>query len=374
MKRPIQIFNYVINQSSQDAVDIFIDGSIVDAETQELYKLFWGDDTSVSYKSFRESLEKHNAGTYNVYINSPGGMVTDAMAIHDYLVELQSKGKTVNTIGRGIVASAATYILMAAKSPSLSKNSWFMIHNVSGAIWGDVNEVEQYAAMMRKFNNACRDFYAQFTGIRKEDVTKMMDSETWMTADEAKEKGFIKEVTGDVSFTNYIPKDHWQFNNTAVLNSYNSFTKNTPEMKFNFEEITKSFKNVLIEAGIIKDDKGANDMAAKLSAAMENALKPAVTASEQLDEKITNAVTKALENFKPEAADQTEAITNAVNEAVKNLAKAEDLTALKNDLDKLTNDVANKLGKPLKQEKKEEDADRKVNSRRDFFQVGTFED
>lgn len=241
MRKTIDVFNFSFVNSAEDTVDIHIDGEIVDAASQQIMRDWWGDETSVSFKSFRDEVTKSQAKTLNVYINSYGGHVGDAMAIHDLLVDMQNQGKTVNTKGRGIIASAATYILMAGKNSEMSKNSWFMIHNVSGGVWGDVNVVENYARSLRKFNDATRDFYSESTGIPKENITKMMNSETWMTAEEAQAKGFVKSVTGGASFTNSIPKENWHYANRAVLNSYNSFVK-SPIM-------TGAFQNTLTAAG-----------------------------------------------------------------------------------------------------------------------------
>ena len=132
MKTPLQVFTFSIQNKGNRTVDIFIDGQIVDASTQSILKAWFGDETSVSYKSFRDALAKEDADIFNVYINSPGGVVTDAMAIHDLLVQMQTEGKTVNTIGRGLIASSATLILLAGNEPEMTENSTFMIHNVSG--------------------------------------------------------------------------------------------------------------------------------------------------------------------------------------------------------------------------------------------------
>lgn len=305
----VSIFNYSIKNNSDDSVDIYIDGDIVDAGTQSIYKEFWGDDTTTSFKSFRDELNKRDVSTYNVYINSGGGLVTDAMAIHDLLKSIQQKGKTVNTVGRGIIASAATYILMAGNKPIMSKNSWLMIHNVSGAVWGDVNLVESYATTLRKFNDSTRDFYADATGIRKEDITKMMNAETWMTADEAKEKGFIKNIEGEAAFTNKIPKEHWQFSNMAVLNAYNACvtppqqntqSQNLEDMKKFFEELGEKILNAV---------KG-------------------VKAPENNDHSILmQSIGEAVSNSFKEAAESMElSIKNTVDEAVKEAVKTEELT------------------------------------------------
>jgi ATP-dependent protease ClpP protease subunit len=338
MNRQFQVFNFSIRNAAQDAVDINIDGDIVDASTQAILRDWYGDDTSVSFKSFRDQLKAQEASTYNIYINSYGGMVTDAMAMHDLIVEMRQQGKVVNTIGRGIIASAATYILMAGNS-SMSKNSWFMIHNVSGGIWGDVNMVEQYAAMLRKFNNSARDFYASATGKRKEDITKMMDAETWMTADEAKMNGFVQNVSGDVNFTNRIPKENWQFSNMAVLNAYNSavsqpaphltISNQIEEMKQFFQDLGQQIMNHI--KGIQSPEN--NDHSALMASIGEAVGNQISSAGEQMEaavnEAVTNAVNKAIEE-----AGISAAVTNAVAEAVKPLnQKITDLENAKADLE-----------------------------------------
>lgn len=347
MRCPIQVFNFSIKNSDSDTVDIHIDGEIVDASTQDLFKAWFGDETSVSFKSFRDQINSLSAKTYNIFINSPGGLVTDAMAMHDFLTELENKGKTVNRIGRGIVASAATYILMGPNS-SLTKNSWVMIHNVSGAIWGNVDEVENYAATLRKFNNRSRDFYSEQTGLRKEDITKMMNSETWMTADEAKEKGFVKNVVGAANFTSSIKKENWNFSNTTVLNSYNSFVKpgqdnpgesitdKLDQMKKFFETLGTNIMNALkgVKAPENNDhaalmtsigtavSESFNQAADQFETAVGEVVNTTV-ASETVNQAISTQITNALKTVDFTKGDPKTAIDNAVTAAVANATKIE---------------------------------------------------
>ena len=359
MKRQFQTFAFSIQQNAaNDAVDIHIDGQIVDAETQQILKDWFGDDSSVSFKSFRNQLNAVEAKTYNVYINSYGGLVTDAMAIHDLLQDKQRNGITVNTIGRGIIASAATYILMAGKNSSMSKNSWFMIHNVSGGVWGDVNTVESYAKTLRKFNDSARDFYATATGKRKEDITKMMDAETWMTADEALNNGFIKQIDGDANFTNLIQKEHWQFSNMAVLNAYNSAVKTTqPQtetfIQQQFDEMKKFFQSIV---DAIKGTKPAENNAAITGEQLAEAIqKPFENLAEKIEKEIGTQVTNAVK-----AESFSEAIKNAVTEAVKPFEnRISELEKAKGDLEKknqeLEQEIANNKGSAHKTgEEKEE--------------------
>lgn len=375
---PLIVLNYSIKNQANNNADIFIDGDIIDAPTQSILKDWFGDDTSTSYKSFRDMVNSSEADTFNVYINSGGGQITEAMAIHDLLVELQDKGKTVNTVGRGIIASAATYILMAGKKPSMSSNSWLMIHNVSGGIYGSVNEVENYAATMRRFNDSTTNFYQKTTGLSKTVIANMMDAETWMTADDAKSKNFISEVTGEVSFSQKIKPEQWQFSNSAVLNSYNSFTKKTdPIMETTkiTEAINNGFNSLLEKLGL-KDkanDENVKNAFTEFSNAIVNAAKPVPAGGkkgqflakasdadydmEWIDDDdsddsddTSNKVNTIVKNSISESLKTVpENFTKAITDAQKGFAKTEDIKDMLNktdfeaDMKILKEDIINKI-------------------------------
>lgn len=241
--RSLTNFQYSVRNATSDALDIYIDGYIVDAPTQEMLRSWYGDETSVSYKSLRDQITATQPKTVNVYINSGGGQVADALAIHDMIVELQARGAAVNTYGRGIIASAATYILMASNNSSISENSWFMIHNVQGGAYGDVNDVENAAKMMRRFNDQIRDLYVNYTGIDAATIASWMNKETWFSGAQAKEKGFVKNVTGQAVFTNAIDETKWPFHNSAVLNAYNAFA---PGALRNLSDADKKFLEEMV--------------------------------------------------------------------------------------------------------------------------------
>lgn len=331
MKARLQFFNFTATNESTDVLDINIDGAIVDAETQEMYEQWYGDDTSVSYKSLRGQVANSNANTINFYINSGGGMVTDAMAIHDWIVEMRAAGKTVNTIGRGIVCSAATYILMAGNS-SMSANSWFMIHNVSGGTWGDVNDIENYAASLRQFNDATRDFYANYTGLSATVISNMMNAETWMTAQQALDKKFIKSIAGSVEFTNSISADNWQFKNMAVLQAYNSSSiKNDTDM---VNKIVEGITNALKELGLMKVD-GATNVAIQpitneaLTAALTTAL---AGVSTDIETMVNTAVATAVTAKMEAATTNFTNIGKTVTDGLALLATKAEVTTLTNSL------------------------------------------
>lgn len=334
LRNSIQIFNYSVSNKSDGVIDVHIDGDIVDAATQELMKNWWGDETSTSYRSFRNQVETINPQTVNVYVNSTGGHVGDAMAIHDYLTELESKGITVNRRGRGIVASAATYIVMGNNS-ELSENSFFMIHNVSLVAVGDINSVENQVRAARKFNDRIRDFYANNTSNPPETIAKWMNSETWMNAQEAKDRGFVKNISASVNFQNTITEDKFPFQNTAILNQYNSQIK-IDDMSKNLSEIVTNAMNACLEKLGLKnkEDQTSKDTINEFATQIEEAIKNAGTGV--TEEKVGEIVTNALTEFKPafdvsNFATKDEIKNFATKEDVRNLATTEAVAAAIND-------------------------------------------
>lgn len=349
MKQQLSVFNYsFVNQSDSEA-DIYIDGYIIDEPTLEIYREWWGDETSVSYKSIRNQILNSPAKKFNVYINSGGGHVADAMAIHDLFVELQNKGISINTHVRGICASAATYIAMAGNPSTMSENSWFMIHNVSGGIWGDINTVENYAACLRKFQDSIVGFYAKKTGLSETVVKNMMNKESWLTAQDAKDNGFISDITGTEDFTNKIPESQWQFSNREVLNIYNSFTKNSEDM--DAKKITEAIKNGFGELaknlGITnkteeeKGKKAVNSFVEQIVNAIEEAM--------PTQESITEMVNTALE---ANAENDAKGIEEAINAKTKDFVNKKDLEAtVENLTEAVTKELGNGSGKEKTKEK-----------------------
>ncbi len=348
MKNQLQIFNYKIQNVSDNILDIYIDGAIVDAETQEIYKNWYGDTTSVSFKSVRDEVINSGKKNINFWVNSYGGHVGDAMAIHDWIVNLENNGYVVNTKGLGMICSAATYILSASKNSSISKNSYYMIHNVSGGIWGDVNDIENYSQTMRKFNDTIVDYYTNLTGKNKQVVQDWMNAETWFTGSEAVANGFVVNLLENQDFTNNISASAFPYKNVAAMNLYNSFVKKDNENNFNPENVDMNkFVQQIVDAF-----KAQNLVVAK----------EGETAKPMTVENLTNALSEAFKDFKPEPTEEQmsnsvanffkdglpENIANqiglAITDAIKDLPTNLSVEKLTKDLEAVQEEIANNKG------------------------------
>ena len=152
-----------------------------------------GFETTLS-SVIQQAQSANDGDTVNVIINSPGGMVDEGYAIHDYLVGLKSKGVTVNTEIYGMCASIATVIALAGENRVMTENSQFMIHNPWTQVQGDASELKVRADELEKVENQLAQFYSNQTGQKVEKLIGLMAAESYFTPEQAKKLGFITEI------------------------------------------------------------------------------------------------------------------------------------------------------------------------------------
>lgn len=149
-----------------------------------------------SAKDFVESLKKlGEVDILNVFINSPGGDVFDGVAIYNILK--RNKAKVIIEID-ALAASIASVIAMAGNEIRMAENAMMMIHNPWGFVMGDSRDVRKFADELDKIrDSSIVTAYVKQSGMEEDELIKMMDEETWMSAEEAKEYGLIDEITAE---------------------------------------------------------------------------------------------------------------------------------------------------------------------------------
>ena len=128
-----------------------------------------------------------------IYINSPGGSVTSAMALYDSMQHVKAD---VSTIVIGQAASAAAVLLSAgAKGKRFAlPNSRIMIHQVMGGVEGQQTDVEIQAREMLRMKNQVNEIMAKHTGQNLKKIEQDTDRDYFMTPDEAKKYGLIDKI------------------------------------------------------------------------------------------------------------------------------------------------------------------------------------
>lgn len=174
--------------TNERTADIDIYGNI----TSDPYDWWTGEKTGVSAKSFREELEGLDVDTINVYINSYGGEVAEALAIYS---QLKRHPATVNTYCDGFACSAATIIFAAGDNRTVGSIALLMIHNCMSYVgYANSEELRKAAEDNDKINQSSINAYMQITNLSEDEIKNLMDNETWLTAQECLEYGFATEI------------------------------------------------------------------------------------------------------------------------------------------------------------------------------------
>ena len=128
-----------------------------------------------------------------LYINSPGGIVTSALAIYD---TMQFVKPDVSTICVGMAASGAALILAGGKRGKRYSlpNAEILLHQVMGGVEGQAIEVEIAARHIIKIKNRINQIIAKHTGQSLKKIEKDTDRDFYMTPEEAKSYGVIDKI------------------------------------------------------------------------------------------------------------------------------------------------------------------------------------
>ena len=128
-----------------------------------------------------------------MYIDSPGGDVDAGFAIFDMIRFVKAP---VYLIGMGLIASAATLILLAAPKEKRFglPNSRYLIHQPLGGMQGVATDIEIYAKDMEKIRAKLNKIIADGTGTSLEQVTKDTERDYWLDSDEAVKYGLISKI------------------------------------------------------------------------------------------------------------------------------------------------------------------------------------
>ena len=127
------------------------------------------------------------------YINSPGGIVWSGLAMYDTMQYISSK---IMTICIGQAASAGSLLLVAgSKGMRYSlPNSRIMLHQPSGSFQGQVTDIEIHASEIIKTKNRLNKIYAKHTGKKFDQISEIMERDSFFSPEEAVNFGLIDKV------------------------------------------------------------------------------------------------------------------------------------------------------------------------------------
>lgn len=159
----------------------------------------YGDITSVPYfesdmssYTLKEEIDRADVDAINVYINSYGGEVGEALAIYS---ALRRHKATVHTFCDGFACSAASVIFCAGEKRTMGALGLLMIHNcMSAPGYSNAKELRKVADDLDVINQSSIEAYKQVSVLEEKQIKKLMDSETWISAAKAVEWGFATDI------------------------------------------------------------------------------------------------------------------------------------------------------------------------------------
>lgn len=139
----------------------------------------------------------------NIRVNSLGGDVRVALTIYNRLRELADSGTALNCTVDGVAMSAGSMIMCAADKVTASEASLIMVHRSMTMPMDYLNadELRKQAEVQDEYDKAIASCYKRKTGKSESELLEMMSKETYMTGAEAKEMGFVDELTNSGKVT-----------------------------------------------------------------------------------------------------------------------------------------------------------------------------
>lgn len=171
---------------------VYLYGDIVDERPVDWWTGEPVEGDYISPKEVRELFENIEQEEIELHINSYGGSVFASVSIFNYL---QGLNKNITTVNDGLCASGASLIFMAGNERIMPKNTTLMIHRASSFGWGNCNDLRTLANTLEKLDSSTvfETYRTKFTGT-DEQLIDLIDSETWITAEESLEYGLCDEV------------------------------------------------------------------------------------------------------------------------------------------------------------------------------------
>ncbi len=164
----------------------------------------WFEEDSTCPRDVSNILSMVNPGDeVEVYINSPGGVIDVGSEIYTLLREAAEKNQ-VKIYITGEACSAASVAACAAYS-EMSPTALMMVHCVSSGVRGNHSDMEHMAEVLRTADRAMCRAYIEKTGMSEQEALEMMEHETWLTAQQAKERGLVDRIMFEEQEKEKIP-------------------------------------------------------------------------------------------------------------------------------------------------------------------------
>ena len=151
---------------------------------------WWG----ITAEKFVKDLNEIKTPIINLHINSPGGAVFDGTAIYNALKQHKSK---IITYIDGLAASISSIVALSGSEVIMAENAFYMMHKPFSIVIGTAEDMRAEADLLDKVTVTINKIYQKKSGKKEQEISELMASETWFTAEEALKAGFIDKIYED---------------------------------------------------------------------------------------------------------------------------------------------------------------------------------
>ena len=166
---------------------------MTNAATPKLYVHGMIGGLDLDATEFVQAVHAIDAKVIDLYVNSPGGFVWDAMSMYEALLTHPAQ---VTTHVTGVAGSAASFLALAGDTVETARGSRWMIHDAQTVAIGNPAELREAADLADAVSNDIAGIYAERAGGKPADWRKAMTATTWYSAEQAVGAGLADRVTG----------------------------------------------------------------------------------------------------------------------------------------------------------------------------------
>lgn len=198
-----------LKKRTDDTYSIKIMGAIGDWWDDYLY------DGNTIDTSIRDKLSQlpNTVKTLEVYINSPGGSVTQGLSIYN---QLRTSGLKIRTFNLGETSSISSIIFLAGDERIMPDGTFALIHQPAHLVYQNLREAEQNYNMLKAVNDSLKSIYLKYINISSDELDKLMESETIITSEQGLKIGFATsntlphelKIDASVAYANRIANTH----------------------------------------------------------------------------------------------------------------------------------------------------------------------
>lgn len=254
-----------------------------------------------------------------------GGDIFTAMAMHDMIAAHPAR---FVALVDGLVASAGTWLMNACDEIQMPANAWYFMHNVQNIAMGDHRDLRKAADEGEKFTNDLARMYqgrmkaaGKKTSVNK--VREMMDAETWLNGDQAREQGLVDKVIGEVALSNQLDGfgalaapanlDRVPAELRALFDTPPNPNPANPQTNNSATDMTAEEIKALLKTGIEEGLKATNETITAMRGEFKNEITAAINPAIETALKPVNEKLGTLETAVKPVADLTARLEKAEN-------------------------------------------------------------